>query len=138
MSEVVDDITIQDEHGLLRRVPYWPNMYKFDHNLGVHRPTSACFGDRETNDIEVSVSTEYELLQSGGSYVDLITEGSKGFGIARFIAEVPRKQVDPTQKITRNPTDTDVYHALVVGDKPKRVKKALVKSSIIVEPITPE
>jgi hypothetical protein len=50
-----DDLSIEDNEGLLRRVPNHPNMVKFDPNINAYRPSSACFCDRETQDREVSV-----------------------------------------------------------------------------------
>ena len=136
MTDAVDDESIFDEHGLLRRIPNWPDMFKFDHNTGKYRPTTACFSDRQTKDLELSVTLENDLLEGGDSHQTLI-ENFDGFGLARLSAGTPRNLDNYPQKICRNPTDEDAHHALIVGNKPKSVKKALVKNcEVVVQPKT--
>ncbi len=72
-DEKDDDLTITDDDGLLRRVPNWPNMVKYDENINAYRTTSVCFSDPETKDREVSISLEKDLLDSGNEHTDLIS-----------------------------------------------------------------
>jgi hypothetical protein len=138
MSEVVDDESISDSDGLLRRVPFWPSMYKFDHNIQRYRLTTACFSDKETKDEELSITLEAPLLSGKMTHKDIVRNHS-GFGVAKFTAALARHEVSVSQKIVKDPTPDDEFHGLVVGKKPKSVKKAFVKGSlIVVEPSKPD
>lgn len=129
MTDVVeDDLTIEDDEGLLRRVPNWPNMVKFDSNLNSLRASSACFSDRETNDVEVSVTLEKPLQESGGNHYDVISS-LPGFGLARLLVGFARSK---EQIINKRPTGDDPHHGLIIGNKNKRTKTALAKNSVLV------
>ena len=127
-DEVEDDLTIEDDEGLLRRVPNWPNMVKFDSNINSFRATSACFSDRDTSDVEVSITLEKPLQESGGNHHDVISD-MPGFGLARLLAGFARSK---GQVINQRPTDDDPHHGLIIGDKNKRTKTALAKNSVLI------
>ena len=130
----IDDVSIADEDRLLRRVPNWPNMTKFDPRIGAIRVTSACFSDVGTNDREVSMTLEKDLLNSGGRHEDAIAL-HPGFGLASLGVEVVRNDLPTKQIIVRNPQPDDPYHCLVIGDKGKAEKRMMAKKSeLIIEP----
>lgn len=133
-EDIQDDLTIQDTDGLLRRVPNWPDMVKYDDNLKAYRLSSQCFSDRSTRDREVSVTLERPLLDGGGKYEDAIAT-MPDFGLARLDAGFVRHNLEPAQKIRREPTDNDPHHALVVGQKNTRAKKDMAKAAtLIIQP----
>lgn len=129
-----DDLSIEDNEGLLRRVPNHPNMVKFDSNINAYRPSSVCFCDRETQDREVSITLEKPLKEDGHSEEFAIND-FPGFGVARVLANVVRHEVNPKQLISRKPTESDPYHGLVVGDKTRATKKAIAKrATLLINP----
>ena len=134
-DEHVDDLSIMDDEGLLRRVPNQPNMIKYDENIQAHRPTSACFCDRQTQDKELSITLEKPLKDSGGSEESAIQD-NPGFGLARLLAGTVRHDITPNQIITRAPTGADPHHGLVIGDKTKATKRTLAKKASLI--ITPQ
>lgn len=137
-DEKDDDLTITDDDGLLRRVPNWPNMVKYDENINAYRTTSVCFSDPGTKDREVSISLEKDLLDSGNEHTDLITN-HPGFGLAKIIASFARNDLTPKQIINRNPTEDDPFHGLIIGDKTKKTKRDLAKNAeLLFDPIMPE
>ncbi len=133
-EENEDDVTIEDLDGILRRVPNWPDMFKLDKNMNAYRPTSACFTDKDGGK-KLSVTLERPLLDGGGTHKDAIAIEPK-FGLARIEAGFVRHNVVPAQKIQREPTGTDLYHALIIGEKDKRARKAMAKAAQLI--ITPE
>lgn len=132
MDDFQDDSTILSDDQLLRRVPPWPNMVKFDENLQKLRPTSACFSD-EDGGVQLSVTLETPLLESGFTHQDAAR--FEGFGVARVSADRARNMSTPCQKLVRNPTDDDPHHALVVGEKSKSQKRKIAQAAELV--ITP-
>lgn len=132
MDEWKDDETILDDEGLLRRVPNWPNMVKFDQNKQEMRPTSACFSDKDDG-IELSVTLEKPHCDNGGTYESAAKVN--GFGLAKVKAGKARNITDPAQKIARNPTADDPHHGLVVGRKNKTAKRKLAMAAkLVIEP----
>lgn len=127
---VEDDSTIGDQDGLLRHVPSWPTMFKYDENLRVYRATSACFTDRDGG-TELSVTLEQPLLQDGGVRQDVVKD-NPGFGVARIEAGFVRHSIVPAQKVVRAPTGADPYHGLVVGPKNKIARKRMAKQAVLV------
>jgi len=134
-DETVDDLSITDDEGLLRRVPNQPNMVKYDENIKAYRPTSVCFCDRETKDKELSITLEKSLTDSG-ERTESATQNNPGFGLARLLTGVVRDNITPQQIITRAPTDADPHHGLIIGDKTKSTKKNLAKQAVLI--ITPQ
>ena len=132
-DDISDDLTIEDADGLLRRVPNSPTMFKFDDNLKIYRPTSACFSDKDGG-VALSVTLERPLLEGGGAHQDAILV-DQNFGLARLEAGFVRHNVSPPQKIIRAPVDEDEHHALVVGEKSKAAKKAMAKAAkLVIQP----
>lgn len=126
-----DDVLNDFVGHLLRRVPNWPDMCKFDPGLGRHRPTSACFADVATADVSMSFSLEEPRLQDGGAVSDVIAS-NPGFGVARLGSNVVREQLSTPQSIVVDPTEDDPYHCLVVGAKSKKDKRKMAKESELV------
>lgn len=129
-EEIQDDISIEDNDGILRRVPNWPDMVKFDANMNAYRATSACFSDKDEGR-ELSITLERPLLDSGHTHQYAIAQEPR-FGLARLIVGFVRHEIVPAQKLIRAPTDDDEFHGLMIGEKSKRAKKALVKAAILV------
>jgi hypothetical protein len=137
-SEKTDDPTIGDQDSLLRRVPNWPNMVKFDQNLGVNRPSSACFSDRKTGNREVSVTHEQDLLANQGELKDALGT-NEGFGLARVNAGFSRTGLSSPQALVRSPTKEDKHHCLIVGHKTSKDRRLLAKhAEMVIKPIMPE
>lgn len=130
VDEREDDPSIADEDGLLRRVPNWPNMVKFDHNLATYRPSSVCFSDRDTNDLEVSITLQRQLLESGGNEADAI-KNHPGFGLACIVAGFVRNDLNHKQIVLSEPVDIDPFHGLVVGIKDSKTKSAMAKCAVL-------
>jgi len=134
-NKIEDDSTVEDDHGLLRRIPNLPNMVKWDSNLKAYRPSSLCFSDRDGG-IELSITLEQPLLSSGGSHHDAIIK-MPGFGLARLNAGFVRHEMNPPQIINRAPTPEDPHHGLVIGSKSKKAKSSMAKAAVlIIEPDT--
>lgn len=131
---------IKDEDCVLRRVPNGPPQFVFDKNINKWRLSSAWFSDEATNDMEVSVTLEKDLLESGGEHIDAVhleNPKHRGFGLARCAVNILRNNFSTPQEIRRDPTEEDPFHALVVGKKSKREKSKTAKAiEIIIEPDT--
>lgn len=121
-----DDPSISDDDTLYRRLH--PNWILRDKNTQVDRITSAAFQNRpDTNAVSVYLEAE-----CGG--VDAVIEGHSGYGVASLQSGLARAQ---GQGITRVPEGT-AGHAHIVGDKPKRIQKALSKgATIVLAPLSP-
>jgi hypothetical protein len=130
----VDDQTILNTDHLLRRLPNWPNMTKFDHNKGQLRPSSAAFGDQESGDVRVSTTHQESLLASGGDIKDAIRHHPK-FGLAQLNVSYARSSLSTPQIVVRDPTSDDDHHCLLVGRKTDGDKRKLAKNCVIlIEP----
>lgn len=133
-DEFEDDSSIEDEDGLLRRIPNWPSMLKYDKNLGSYRPSSVCFSDREGG-TQLSITLKRLLLEAGGKIEDAIATFPHGFGVACLTAGFVRNEVSPSQIVIRQPTCEDPYHGLVVGEKSKSTRKTMAKNAtILIQP----
>ncbi|WLQ12098.1 hypothetical protein O5O45_20445 [Hahella aquimaris] len=128
LPERDDDPSILNEENLLRRVPSWPIMFKFDHNRNTHRLTSAIFSDSETNDVEISTTHKEKLLDSNKQLQDALGETRKkeGWGLVAINCGDLRNQISPPQKLVADPTEDDPFHTLIVGKKSKSVKRKMV------------
>jgi hypothetical protein len=126
----LDDKSIKDEDGLLRRIPCNPNMFKFDQNLQEHRPTSALFKDREGG-VNLSITLEEPLLREGKEHKDAISS-FPNFGLARIQTDFVRNELVDPQIIFRDPTPDDPFHGLVQGKKSRSTRKALAKHAKVV------
>lgn len=120
----MDDETILDEHGLLRRVPSWPDMTVWCEATGQLRPSSACFKDKATQDREVSTTLEFDLV-AAGLEVESTIANFDGFGVVRIEAGFSRSKLRHPQAICRAPTTDDPFHALLIGDKNSKDRKRL-------------
>jgi hypothetical protein len=131
MTEVKeDDPSIQDDDGLLRRVPNWPNMVKLDKNTNTYRPTSVCFSDQKTNNLEVSITLQKPLHENGGADPDAI-KNYPNFGLARIPAGFVRNNLNHKQIVTSEPTEDDPYHGLIVGTKDSNTKRTMAKAATL-------
>ena len=120
----MDDESIADVDGLLRRVPNWPNMTIRCQQTGQLRATSACFKDR---------ATEKELLQANKTHQDAAKV--EGFGLAKVEAGFVRNNLSQRQIINRDPIEDDPHHALIIGDKTnKDLSKISRNSVLLIEP----
>ncbi len=129
-----DDPSIEDDDGLLRRVPNWPNMVKLDQNLNKYRPSSVCFSDKVTRDLEVSITLQRPLHENGGSDSDTIKNYPE-FGLAHLPAGLVRNSLNHKQIVVAVPTEDDSYHGLIVGTKDSKTKRAMAKSAtLLIEP----
>lgn len=129
-EDIQDDISINDNDGILRRVPNWPGMVKFDANMNAYRATSACFSDKGGGK-ELSITLERPLLDSGHTHQYAIAQDPK-FGLARLAVAFVRHEIVPAQKLISSPTADDAFHGLVIGEKNKQAKKALAKAAVLV------
>jgi hypothetical protein len=130
-----DDILVDYDGLLLRRVPDFPNMTIFDPELGRRRPTSVCFSDPESKDVSMSFSLERPLLESGGCHQDIL-QSYIGFGLASLNSNVVYQKLSVVQKIVKDPTGDDPYHCLVIGNKNKKDKRKMAKNSeMVINPL---
>lgn len=133
MPDFEDDASILGTERLLRRIPNWPNMYKFDDNLKAWRLTSANFSDPE-------LSVDFrELIEADGNDVSYSIQGKEGFGLAQFTV-IQARSLQPKQAIVRNPiVNQNPYHGLVAGKKTGAVKNSLAKvATLLIEPNKPD
>lgn len=122
VQDWADDPTILPHHLLWRRVPGWHFVY--DENRNRIRPSSAAFAnDADGSPMSVQLAQVLVQLHLGE---DEVLQGHRGFAISRLTAEVVRGQ---GQVIARDPQPLEPAHALVVGSKPERVCKNLMKFS---------
>ena len=109
-----DDPTIGDNEVLWRRVPPTPKYIVLDENTGLHKLSSAAFRDA---DMSVVLASEAVTLDS-------IRQGHEGFGVVAITAGLARAL---RQGMVRDPVEGEPAHALVVGEKPGSVRRALAK-----------
>lgn len=121
-----DDLSIIDEDGLLRRIPNWPSMYVWDHNIDSYRPSTANFKDSD-----LSVSLEKDLLDAGNDHNEAV-KNHPDFGLLKVSAGFVRNELANQQAINRDPVPEDPYHALVFGKKSKGDCRKLVEESEVV------
>jgi hypothetical protein len=125
-----DDSTVLNDEELLRRVPINPAHVVWDNNEKRLRPSSAAFdNDKDGSPMSVSLST---VLAAQG-----LPQSSALIGLARFsLSCITAKMArDNDQGIQRDPLAENLAHALVFGEKPKKVGRKLAKSARwIVEP----
>lgn len=129
-DERVDDPSIKDDDGLLRRVPNQPSMFKIDKNTNKKRLSSVCFRDNATKNREVSVTLEQPLLESGKTHDDALN-GFENFGLARIKAGFVRHGLSQPQIVAKDPTPEDPHHGLVIGEKSKKTLSAIASSAEI-------
>ena len=116
-----DDLTVPNEAQLLRRIPPW--HFIKDEN-GQIRPSSAAF-DNHPNGSPMSVILADILAQTGRD-PEAALVGHEEFALALITAGLAR---ECGQGIAREPLPDEPAHAVVFGEKPKRVQRKLAKES---------
>lgn len=120
-STLPDDPSISDDESLWRRInPAW---IVIDQNLGCRRPTSQAFQNRDGE--KLSVLLAQGVLSSGRRAEDVVS-GLPGYGLAGFTVRCARGL---GQAVVRAPEPDEPAHCHIVGDKPKRVQRALAKEA---------
>lgn len=117
-----DDLTIPDEARLLRRIP--PRHFVKDENSDQVRPSSAAF-DNHPNGSPMSVILA-DILSQTSRGPEAALAGYEGFALASITAGLAR---ECGQGIAREPFPDEPAHAVVFGEKPKRVQRKLAKGS---------
>lgn len=132
MPVYTDDETVDNDTLLLRRIPSNPNLTIVkDDNLGIYRPSSASFEDH-VNKTPMSIVLSDTLEALGRSLESALHGHEIGFSLAAFTAGLARQC---NQSVVRDPVDDEPAHGLVVGNKSKKVRRALAKGcQWIVEP----
>jgi len=118
----VDDASIADAAALWRRIPPW--HFVRDDNAGMLRPSSAAF-ENHPNGSPMSVVLGDEIIASGRSVREVVA-GYADFAVATFTAGLAR---DCGQGVVREPLPEEPAHAVVFGNKPKRVARRIAKSA---------
>jgi hypothetical protein len=111
----VDDLTIQAEQRLLRRV-HPKFVVPDENNEGQWRLSSAAFTDEE-----LSIDLESVLLAEGLDYTATL-QNHDGHSLVAFTAALARAN---EQAVARNPLADNMAHGIVAGRKTGRVKKNL-------------
>lgn len=131
MSQPDDDRSILDSDPLWRRIH--PDQVVPD-GKGAWRASSAAFTD-SSDGTGMSVTLGREA-RAAGMDPRLALQRFPRFGLASVAAGVCRAH---DQAIQRDPTKDDPHHALVNGDKPKRVQRALAKAAhLLIRPLPAE
>lgn len=125
----LDDPTIVDAAALWRRIPPW--HFVQDGNTGCLRPSSAAF-ENHPNGSPMSVVLGDQVVASGRSPHEIIA-GHPGFALAAFNAGLAR---ECDQGVMRDPLPEEPAHAIVFGEKPKKIARRIAKSAAWV--IAPE
>ncbi len=113
--KVLDDLTIQNDDDLWRRIPPW--HFVSDENLGRRRPSGAAFEDgRDGSSMSVVIA---RVAAENERSADDVLEGHDDFALAAVTAGLAR---ECRQIIVRNPLPQEPAHGLVVGNKTKSVK----------------
>jgi hypothetical protein len=121
-GEYHNGLTIPNEAQLLRRIPPW--HFIKDENLGQIRPSSAAF-DNDDDGSPMSVTWAEMLAQISRSPTDVLT-GHEGFALASITAGLAR---ECEQGVAPDPLPEDPAHAVVFGEKPKRIRRKLAYGS---------
>ncbi len=125
-----DDLTIQDEAGLWRRIH--PKQLVVDKNRGVIRPSSAAFQDPSDGSCLSIVIGDVAL--SFGRTPEIVMANHREYFLASFSAGLARNF---GQTVCRVPVEEEPAHGEVCGVKSKTVQKAFANSSIwVIEPPT--
>jgi hypothetical protein len=115
----VDDGTIGDDWALLRRVH--PDQIVADRKTGSTRVSSAAFRDPE-----MSVDVE-ELLRRQGRDWQFSVSSHPGYSLVKLVASLARSL---GQAVIHSPIAGNDAHAIVKGDKPRSVAKALSEAAV--------
>lgn len=115
-----DDVSLADDAPLWRRVPPW----HFEPPDAPARPTSAAF-DNDPDGGPMSVVLGDEVLAAGRT-ADSVVHAHPGFAVAALTARQAR---DDGQRVVRDPRPDEPAHAIVVGPKPRSVRRRWAKSA---------
>jgi hypothetical protein len=118
-----DDPSIEDTSALWRRIH--PKQVIQDRNLGRWRPSSAAFQD-SSNGSPMSVMLA-EIVEETGRGPREVLFAHPGYRLASIEAGLARRC---EQGVARDPLPIEPAHAVVFGDKPKRIQRALAMGAI--------
>lgn len=119
-----DDPTIADDALLWRRIR--PDWIVVDENTGRYRPSSQSFHDSRGGH-PMSV-----YLAETAQRPEVVLAGHGGYGLAGFTAGLAGQMA---QAVVRDPTPTELSHALVAGRKAGAVSRRFALESVwVVEP----
>lgn len=126
-----DDAGVPDEADLWRRVP--PDKKEFDKNSGCLRPSSLAFTDQRESPMSVTVAGLY--LESGKTVDDYFSRfEEQGYGLASVNYGLAKEL---GLRLDLRPTEDDAGHALLVGSKPRSVRRKLARrAKWVVKPRT--
>jgi len=124
-----DDLTIEDDTELLRRIP---PIHFHQESDGYLRPSSAAFENHPSGgSMSIIITNALEKLDT---QLKRMLIGHDDYGVVSFTAGLARKF---GQKIVRDPVDGEPAHGLVVGKKTGSVKRNLYKGCRWVVPPPP-
>lgn len=120
-----DDPTILDAEHLWRRIH--PGWYIPDKNQNRMRLSSAAF-----RGARMSVYLGDRVLKSGRTKESLLDNLFPGYGLASIAVSLVRQC---KQKVCADPIPEEPQHALVIGDKPRKISKQFAREALmLIEP----
>ncbi len=126
----MDDLSIRDNSDLLRRIPFVKgSQVVWDDNVKRYKPSSAAFNNTTgSNSMSIVLA---EKLEKGRKPSDVVM-GYDNNCLISFKARVAREN---NQRIIHDALPDEPAHGSVIGEKSKKVKRALAKASVwVVEP----
>lgn len=122
-EQYFDDAQVADDQHLWRRIPR--RHFVADDNTKTVRCSSAAF-ENHPDGSPMSVLWGELVLSSGRAREDIL-RAHEGFALASFTAGLARQN---KQIVSPDAIENEPAHYLVVGEKTKRVRRALSKNSI--------
>jgi len=126
MTLYIDDTTIPNSEDLYRRIH--PSQWKLVENTHTFRVTSAAFKDHRCQ-----ISVDLSSLTTPQDALARASQKEIKYALAAVTAGDAR-QIE--QKIIRDPAPNDPAHALIVGQQPPHVSKALAQAAKWIIPPT--
>lgn len=126
-EEETDDVSIRDHCRLFRRITR--AQLKPAPNGG-YRPISGAFNNSSGPGGTMSVSLEDTLADNGLGPDDLVAALNDTY-VAAITAELAREE---QQRLRRSPTNDDIAHGDVIGEKPVGRRKRLASAAVWVVP----
>ena len=124
-EDVVDDLSIENQFRLLRRIPIHFNVFiVWNSNIGDWKMSSQAFRNHPSG-TPMSVHVK-EILHENGLTVESVLIDPEEYALAHFSAGAAR---DLEQKIVKDPREGEPAHAHVVGNKTKSTQKKFSKTS---------
>lgn len=117
MTNFSDDTTIANSEGLYRRIH--PIQWKYVKEINDYRVTSAAFKDNRSQ-----ISVDLSSLTTPQEALARAARKDITYALASITADDARKQ---EQGVVRNPLEDNPAHALIIGQQPDRVCKALAR-----------